>query len=347
MSSLLLVVIFIGSAAVIWAAGILLSNATDALDGRLGLGSALGGLLLLAIATNLPELAITITAAARGNLSLAVGNLVGGIAIQTLVLAFLDLRAGRTPLTYQVGSLTVVLEASIVLGTLGVAVMGTQLPASVALGPISPASLAILGLWVGGLLIIRSARHGLPWKAEAPGATPGRSAADRARGREPQPFHRRSTAFVAGAFLLAAVLTLAAGIAIEEAGDKLAGRIGLTGAVFGATVLAASTSLPELSTGLASIKLGDRSLAFSDIFGGNAFLPVLFLIADLAGGTPALPQAHASDIWIAILGLVLTAIYIVGLVLRRERSVWRLGPDSLLAIIVYGLGIIGLTQIAG
>lgn len=149
MSSLLLVVIFIGSAAVIWAAGILLSNATDALDGRLGLGSALGGLLLLAIATNLPELAITITAAARGNLSLAVGNLVGGIAIQTLVLAFLDLRAGRTPLTYQVGSLTVVLEASIVLGTLGVAVMGTQLPASVALGPVSPASLAILGLWVG------------------------------------------------------------------------------------------------------------------------------------------------------------------------------------------------------
>jgi cation:H+ antiporter len=117
--------------------------------------------------------------------------------------------------------------------------------------------------------------------------------------------------------------------------------------VFGATVLAASTSLPELSTGLASIKLGDRSLAFSDIFGGNAFLPVLFLIADLAGGTPALPQAHASDIWIAILGLVLTAIYIVGLVLRRGRSVWRLGPDSLLAIIIYGVGIIGLTQIGG
>jgi cation:H+ antiporter len=144
---------------------------------------------------------------------------------------------------------------------------------------------------------------------------------------------------------VAAILTLVAGIAIEETGDRLAGRIGLTGAVFGATILAASTALPELSTGLASIKLGDRSLAFSDIFGGNAFLPVLFLIADLVGGRPALPQAHASDVWMAMLGLVLTAVYITGLVLRRHRGVGRLGPDSLLAIVVYALGIIGLTQL--
>src|SRR3954463_2877633 len=106
----LLILIFAGAALAIWIAGIRLSSSTDALDTRLGLGSALGGLLLLALATDLPELAITITAAIHNNLGLAVGTLLGGIAIQTLVLAALDAGAGELPLTYMVGSLLLVLE---------------------------------------------------------------------------------------------------------------------------------------------------------------------------------------------------------------------------------------------
>jgi hypothetical protein len=53
-----LALIFIAAAATVWVAGILLSSATDALDLRLGLGEALGGAILLAVATNLPEIAI-------------------------------------------------------------------------------------------------------------------------------------------------------------------------------------------------------------------------------------------------------------------------------------------------
>ena len=51
--------IFLGCAGAIWVAGIFLSNYTDVLAERLHLGSALGGLVLLAVATNLPEVAIT------------------------------------------------------------------------------------------------------------------------------------------------------------------------------------------------------------------------------------------------------------------------------------------------
>src|SRR3954452_8710446 len=321
-----------------------LSDATDALDMRLGLGSALGGLVMLAIATNLPELAITVTAASQGNLGLAVGNLFGGIAIQTVVLALLDARSGREPLTRQVGSLVVVLEASIVVATLVAAIMATQLPPDVDVAGVSPASIAILLLWIGGLVVVNAARHGLPWNAEAHEADPGRSAADRAGGQGHQPFEGRGTAFVAGVFAMASLLTLVAGVAIERSGDELAGKVGLSGAVFGATVLAASTALPEVSTGLASVKLGNNSLAFSDIFGGNASLPVLFLLADLVGGKPTLPQAAATDIWIAGLGVVLTSVYIIGLVLRPKLTAGRLGLDSAIAIGLYVLGIIGLTQ---
>lgn len=342
MPSIALIAVFLASAAVIWTAGIALSNATDALDARLHLGSALGGLILLAFATNLPEMAITVSAAASNNLPLAVGNLVGGIAIQTLVLALLDVRTAGRPLTHKAGSLIVVLEASIVVGVLVAAIMTAQLPASTEVAGLSPGSVAIVLLWLGGLLVIGHARNGIPWHVETPGAAPGRSENDRSGGKEPQPFKGRTTALIAGVFGLAALVTLGAGVAIEESGGELADRIGLSGAVFGATILAASTALPELSTGLASVKLGDHELAFADIFGGNAFLPVLFVVADLVAGSPALPTARASDLWIAGLGVVLTAVYIGGLIVRPARKIGPIGPDSWIAVVLYALGIVGL-----
>jgi cation:H+ antiporter len=86
LSSPVLLGLFLASAGVIWFAGVKLSDNTDVLAERLHLGSALGGLILLAIATNLPEIAITGSAALAGQLDVAVGNILGGIAIQTVVL---------------------------------------------------------------------------------------------------------------------------------------------------------------------------------------------------------------------------------------------------------------------
>src|ERR671932_975297 len=123
----LLLLIFVGSAAFVWVAGIRLSNTTDLLSDRLGLGEALGGLILLAIVTNLPEIAITTSAALANNLGIAVGNILGGIAIQTVVLVVLD-RFGVGPpdaLTYRAASLVLVLEGALVCVVLGLVVMGT------------------------------------------------------------------------------------------------------------------------------------------------------------------------------------------------------------------------------
>ena len=52
----LLAVVFVAGGALTWAAGVLLSRAADALDVRFGLGEALGGLILLAVAGSLPEI---------------------------------------------------------------------------------------------------------------------------------------------------------------------------------------------------------------------------------------------------------------------------------------------------
>jgi cation:H+ antiporter len=115
--------------------------------------------------------------------------------------------------------------------------------------------------------------------------------------------------------------------------------------LFGATILALATSLPEISTGLQAIKQGDDNLAVSDIFGGNAFLPVLFLVATAISGKAVLSQANASDIYLTSLAALLTLVYVVGLVFRSSRRIAGMGIDSLVVLILYVVGVGGLVAI--
>jgi cation:H+ antiporter len=103
LGTLLLVVIFVASAVATWFAGVSLSKATDAIDIRLGLGEALGGMILLAVAGSLPELAVTVSGALQHNFDLVAGNLLGGIALQTVVLVICDFCVvGERPLSHLV-----------------------------------------------------------------------------------------------------------------------------------------------------------------------------------------------------------------------------------------------------
>jgi cation:H+ antiporter len=347
-----LLAIFVVAAAVIWVAGIELSKSTDVLDDRLHLGSALGGLIVLAVATNLPEIAITVTAAASGSVEIAVGNILGGIALQTVVIMVLDLfgrRArGAKPLTYRAASLTLVVEALVVIAVLSVVVAGTQLPKNLDLFRFTPQAALIVVVWVIGLLLVRRAGTHMPWQQDgnAPGTTP--HAAGHRRNRTDKDTKKQmSTAKAAIIFTLAAVATLVAGYVLEQSGDAASTKVGLSGVLFGATILALATSLPEISTGLQAIRQNDENLAISDIFGGNAFLPVLFLLAGLISGKAVLPRAQSSDIYLTALAALLTVVYATGLIFRPQRRVLGMGVDSLVVLIVYLLGIAGLFAVAG
>jgi cation:H+ antiporter len=344
LGSTLLALIFLAASAATWAAGVALSKTTDALDARFGLGDELGGLILLAVAGSLPELAITISAAASGNLPLAAGNLIGGIAMQTMVLLVCDFAVGPSrPLTYLVGRLTPVLEGLLVILVVAGVEMGALLKPSTAIfGRVSPASLGIVVIWVVGVYAINRAAKDPRWSITMPGSRPGRRRAEKRKPEQPHPYAGSSNARVALIFGLACAVTLAAGVALEESGNELANRLGVNGVIFGATVLAGATALPEISSGIAAVRLGDHALAMGDIFGGNAFQVCLFLVADLVAGKPVLPSAGNLNAWLAALGIALTAIYGFGVISRPMHAHFRLGPDSLLALAVFGLGVAGL-----
>ena len=339
MSTLALVGIFIFAAAVVWLAGIQLSNATDALDRRYGWGDALGGLLLLSIATNLPEIAITVSAGMKGNIGLATGNLLGGVAIQTVVLVLLDIIGpAKRPLTGQSRSLTPVLEATMVIAILLLVIMGSQVPHTL-IWRVEPVSVLIVVTWVASIFLIRSARTGFPWRLKDDDdeqvAATGEVETRKVQGRH-APL----------VFIVAAFVTLAGGVALEYSGDALATRFGMDGIVFGATVLAAATAIPEVATGLAAVRIGDIDLAISDIFGGNAFLPTLLLLLNILSGQGVLSAIHASDVYLAALGCVLTCVFIVGLLWRSPRLALRMGLDSALVLALYVAGVAGLVLLS-
>ena len=345
-----LLTIFAVAGAAVWLAGIKLSAAADVLETRLGLGEALGGLILLAIVTNLPEIAIVTSAAVAHNLGIAVGNILGGIAIQTVVLVALDAIGlpGDVALSYQGASLVVLLEAALVVAVLTLTVMGTQLPATLVWWRIDPAALAITVVWVTGLWLVSRARRGLPWHSD--GQPPDGQPLP--RGHSKRAKERRAsdrgvgTARAVTVFAVGAVVTLAGGVLLERSGEGIATHLHMSGVLFGSTVLAAATSIPELSTGLASVRMGDYQLAFGDIFGGNAFLPVLFLVASLLSGQAVIPRAHATDIYLTGLGALLTVVYMFGIVFRPSVTVGRMGLDSAVVLFLYLVGIAGLVAIA-
>lgn len=321
------VALFAGSAALVWVAGAPLARSTDALSLQWGLGEALGGLLLLAVATNLPEVAIVLSAALRGDLSIAVGNILGGIAVQTAVLLAIDRWGVRDgpPLAARAASPAVRSEAMLVIAMIAAVVICAVAAGQTRLGVLSVGDLLVPAVWIAGVVVLARLR---------PRGPPVGSAAAAIRSAVP-------------VFLLASIATLAGGVGLEATGSALAQRIGWEGALFGATVLAAVTALPEITTGIAAARAGEYELAASDILGGNAFLPVLLTVASLVAGVSAFASLGPDMLVLSATGAAMTAVFAVALAARPQRRFLGLGPEAGPMLAVYALGLALLAGIAG
>ncbi len=81
-------------------------------------------------------------------------------------------------------------------------------------------------------------------------------------------------------------------------------------------------------------------MAVSDIFGTNLFdIGLVFFVDLLYPGGPVLNDVGAFSIVAALIGIVVTAIYLAGLIERRDRSIFGVGPDSFAVAAVYLSGV--------
>lgn len=334
---------FLLSAAIVWGAGSRLAGYVDTISERTGIGQGFAGLVLLGGITSLPEVAVSVTASFSGEEILAVNNLLGAVAVQVAILALADMLIGRDALTSIVAHPVVLLQATLGIVMLALIAMAVT-TSDVALGPFGLWSAVLLLAYLAGVALLANyEKRPDTWEPRDPPAAPEE---DR-EGQEPSEDQRSTPRLVVGT-AIAAVLILAAGWTLSETGSAMAKQTGLGSAFFGATVLAFATSLPEISTVFAAVRLRRYAMALGDIFGTNLFNAALIFVIDLlTPGEPVLGRVGAFSAFGALLGLVLTAIFMAGLIERRDRTVLRMGWDSLAALVAYAIGVAVLFALRG
>lgn len=307
----------------VWFAGIRLAALGDSIAVTTGWGGAFIGLVFLAGATELPELVTTVSAAAMGDPTLALNNMFGGIAMQTAILVAADFAAGRLALTSQIRGNDTPLQGLFLLLLL-----------SLCLGAVLVGewfSFSGVGLWscllfLGYLCSVRQCF--------------GKAVHRSTRAQEPS---EARVWLLARQFVGASALVLVGGVVLVASAESLATQTGLGSSFVGATLVASSTSLPELSTTLAAVRMGAYSMAIGNIFGSNAIMIALLLVADVAYREgPILNRVDGSAQFACALGMAVTVVYTIALVRPPRRNFGRIGADSLVVLVLYILGLVGL-----
>lgn len=329
--------IFAGAAICVWLAGTRLAEYADSLGVRTGLSHAFLGMVLLGVATSLPELATTVTGSLIGNARLVTGNLFGGVALQITVLALVDLIAVRGALTYFTPQPVLLFQGVMLLLLLSLAIAGAASGEPLTIFAVGLTPVLLMGGYV--LTVYFSSRGDYLPRWRATNEVPQGEGSTRQQSRVDEISNRKLYFYAA----LAGVIIFAGGWAIALAGDVLAEQTGLGASFVGVALVAGSTSLPELSTTLGAARRGNHEMAVSNILGTNCLEVGLFFVADLCySAGPILAATDRSAFFAGAVAMIVTCIFLLGLLERRDRTVLGMGMDSLLVLVIYVTGLAGL-----
>lgn len=332
------VAVFAASAIAVWLAGTRLARYADAIAKKFDLGQELLGILLLGSVTSLPEMAVAVSATAAGSPDLSINDVLGSASINIVILAGADAVYGRNALTSTPGTPRVMLQGALGMVLLAM-VIGATITGDRLVWGMGVWSWLLLMAFMGAIWVVSKSQGLESWiPAERPGSESalGDNTADDSVSMRPLLMR------TAGVGLL----ILGAGFLLARSGETLAGQTGLGTGFFGAVLLGFSTSLPEISTVLAAVRLRRYEMAMADVLGTNLFnVTIIVLVDALHPGGPVLVEAGRFASFGALLAIVMTGLYLVGMIERRNRTLLRMGFDSLAALCCYAAGVAVLYQL--
>jgi cation:H+ antiporter len=316
----------VASAAIV-AAGVLLARSGDRIAERTGLGGLLIGMVLVAGATSLPEIAVDVNAAAGGAPDLAIGDLLGSSMANMALLAIVDL-LHRGEVWQRVGA-GHARTAAVAIALTAVAVMAILRPFGVQLGWVGLESVIIFVSFVS--LIAWTRRSSIAGAAE-PLAT-AHVPADRGPGRRGMLRDvRRDLSW----FGLGALVIVVAAPFVVAAAEGIAETTGLGQTAVGASFLALTTSLPELSTVLVAARMGAFDLAVGTVLGSNAFNMTVILAADLAYlPGPILADVSPLQAFAGVGAILLMSLVLAGIIHETRTRASRLEPSAWMVLATY------------
>lgn len=343
-----LIVIFIAGAALVWWTGFRISIYANAISNRTGIGKAFIGALLIGIITSLPEVATSITATLIQNVSLAASNILGGVSLQVVILAIADFFVKKRGASSALVKSDILLQGMLFILITCVAIGGIQLQDTGFLG---------IGYWSWGILLSgllffflvhRFQQTGVYLDVEAPEKKAMvdqlQQGKDEVVNQDPDLSNAKLYVYT----VLLALGLLLGGYFCSRCADLIAKESGLGANFMGVFFLAFATSLPELSTCISAMKIRQYEMAFGDIFGTNIFTVMLLFIVDLVYAKGLLMNELGTFSTVAaVLSIALTAIFMVGIIVKSRRQIANLGPDSALVLLVYVAGLYLLYTLRG
>lgn len=276
----------------------------------MGIRPMVVGLTVVAIGTSAPELVVSVIAANKGDTALVIGNIFGSntanlalILGVTAILRPIDASASRMRF-----ELLWLLAASLLTFS---AFVGEVHEFSRQLGIFMVVMIILFMV----LLVVRERRD-----------RPKRSSVAR---------HDRTTKDAA----MYLAITAAGGIGLFYGGKwlvngatEIAVALKISSAVIGATVIAISTSLPELAASIVAARRGQPEMAIGNVVGSNIF-NILMVLGITATISP-IPASWADHGVRMLVPMVLT-VFVAFLLLGKRRISKRTGSILLISYVSY------------
>ncbi len=312
--------LFIISSATVVVAAIKLAQYGDVIAVRTRLSGMFIGTLLMAGATSLPELLSAVNALSIGSPNLAAGGMFGSSMFNMFMLGVLDLINQKTRILRRV-AMNHALTASLANMLMGLAVFFLLADLDFKIGWVGLDSLLIMIAYVAGVRLLQ----------QQGGASPDEPEIENAK--------VPSLKYAVIGFSLATLVLVLVTPYLVKSANEIAEITGLSAGFIGATLLAITTSLPELVATVAAVKIGAYDLAIGNLFGSNLFNMFVLGLTDvfyLDGRF--LGAIDPTFALVALLGLLLTTLGLIGNIARVERRLLFVEIDALLILIGYFLG---------
>jgi cation:H+ antiporter len=328
--------IFAVMSAIIIGAGVLLAKAGDRIADITGLGGLLIGMVLVAAATSLPEIAVAVSAVVvQDSPDLAIGNLLGSNMANMALLAIVDI-AWRGRVWHRVGS-----------GHARTAAVGIALTAVATLAILRPIELAIGWVGIESIIIFVGFVSLIAWthRSSTPAVPTGEVSHEQAEREQVSGSELTSRSAILHSirwdlakFGLAALVILMSAPVLVFAADGIATEAQLGESFVGASFLAFSTSLPELATAVAAVRIGAFDLAVGSLLGSNAFNMAIILIVDLVYTEgPILADVDPIEAFVGVSAILLMSLVLAGIIHGAKTRASRLEPGAGMTLVAYVL----------
>lgn len=310
---------FMITAVIIVFAATQLAKYGDAIAIRTGLSGMFIGVLLLAGATSLPEVLTSISALEQNTPNLAAGNLLGSNTFNMLLLALLDV-VFRKQRILRKAALKHALTGSLTVFMIGLVIFFILVDIDVAFGWVGVDSMIIMATYMVAVRLIQSSNAPVSQANSMPDIP------------EDVVSLRRG---ILGFALAAAALIFINPIMVTSA-NEIAVITGLGATFVGTTLVALVTSLPELVTTLAAIKIGADDMAIGNLFGSNMFNVFAIGLTDVFFTQDRfLAVIDPSFLLVAVVGLLMTGMGLIGNLAKLEKRIWFIEIDALGLVVFY------------